>query len=143
MMIPLWRGSFDFAQDRFRHAPSKTALQPRYRTIHPLPQVVLPRYTSAVRVGLDMRRINAFGVGTYVRNVVRALAQLDSENEYFLIGPGNRQREFGDLPPNFVSVPLLEPAFPVARPPMAVGHSQNENKTRRPLIDNPERKLVE
>jgi glycosyltransferase involved in cell wall biosynthesis len=53
-----------------------------------------------------MRRINAFGVGTYVRNVVRALAGLDSESEYFLIGSGDRQRDFGDLPPNFISVPF-------------------------------------
>jgi glycosyltransferase involved in cell wall biosynthesis len=62
------------------------------------------RYTSRVRVAIDMRRIGAFGVGTYVRNVVRALAHIDTETEYLLIGGGERLREFGDLPPNFVPV---------------------------------------
>jgi len=47
-----------------------------------------------------------FGVGTYIRNVVRALGRLDRENKYLLIGPPAKVQEIGPLPPNFHSVPL-------------------------------------
>lgn len=60
-----------------------------------------------------MRRVSKFGVATYVRNIVRALARCDSQNQYRLIGPPSRLREFGELPPNFVPVPYaLEEASP-------------------------------
>ena len=49
-----------------------------------------------------------FGIGTYIRNVVRTLAGLDRENEYFLIGLPAKVGECGPLPPNFQSVPLAD-----------------------------------
>ena len=48
-----------------------------------------------------------FGVGTYTRNIVRALGRLDSESDYFLIGTPEKVAEIGSLPANFHSVPLL------------------------------------
>ena len=48
-----------------------------------------------------------FGVGTYTRNMVRALGRLDGEGKYFLIGPPEKVAEIGPLPPNFHAVPLL------------------------------------
>lgn len=48
-----------------------------------------------------------FGVGTYIRNVVRTLGRLDHENGYFLIGLPAKVEEIGVLPPNFQSIPLL------------------------------------
>jgi len=50
-----------------------------------------------------------FGVGTYIRNVVRTLGRLDRENEYLLIGPPPKVQEIGDLPPNFRTIPLEAP----------------------------------
>jgi glycosyltransferase involved in cell wall biosynthesis len=50
-----------------------------------------------------------FGVGTYTRNVVRALGRLDQVNDYCLIGAPQKVAEIGPLPPNFESVPLLAP----------------------------------
>ena len=47
-----------------------------------------------------------FGVGTYIRNVVRTLARLDRDGEYFLIGSPERVAECGTLPPNFHAVAL-------------------------------------
>ena len=47
-----------------------------------------------------------FGVGTYIRNVVRTLARLDRESKYFLIGLPAKVEECGPLPPNFQAVPL-------------------------------------
>lgn len=49
-----------------------------------------------------------FGVGTYTRNIVRALGRLDRENKYYLIGSPQKVSEIGPLPPNFHTVPLLE-----------------------------------
>ena len=48
-----------------------------------------------------------FGVGTYTRNIVRALGRLDSESKYFLLGPPEKVAEIGTLPANFQTVPLL------------------------------------
>ena len=47
-----------------------------------------------------------FGIGTYIRNVVRTLARLDRESKYFLIGLPAKVEECGPLPPNFHAVPL-------------------------------------
>ena len=47
-----------------------------------------------------------FGVGTYIRNVVRTLAQLDRESKYFLIGSPARVAECAPLPSNFHAVAL-------------------------------------
>jgi glycosyltransferase involved in cell wall biosynthesis len=62
-----------------------------------------------VKIAIDIRRITEFGIGTYTRNVVRALTRLDQESEYLLIGSPQRVEEMGRLPPNFQAVPLLEP----------------------------------
>ncbi len=47
-----------------------------------------------------------FGVGTYIRNVVRTLACLDRESTYFLIGSPEKVAECGVLPSNFKAVAL-------------------------------------
>ena len=47
-----------------------------------------------------------FGVGTYIRNVVRTLAHLDQDSQYFLLGSPGKFAECGLLPANFHSVAL-------------------------------------
>ena len=59
-----------------------------------------------MKVAIDIRRMTEFGVGTYIRNVVRTLAQLDRESKYFLIGSLDKVAECGGLPPNFHTVAL-------------------------------------
>ncbi len=59
-----------------------------------------------MKVAIDIRRMTEFGVGTYIRNVVRTLARLDRESKYFLIGSPTKVAECGPLPPNFHTVPL-------------------------------------
>jgi glycosyltransferase involved in cell wall biosynthesis len=61
----------------------------------------------SVKIAIDIRRMTEFGVGTYIRNVVRTLGRLDRENEFLLIGPPAKVEEIGALPPNFQAVPLL------------------------------------
>ena len=63
----------------------------------------------SVKIAIDLRRMTDFGVGTYIRNVVRTLGRLDRENKYLLIGPPGRVKELGPLPGNFHNVPLLAP----------------------------------
>ena len=58
-----------------------------------------------MRVAIDIRRINEFGVGTYTRNAIRTLARLDSCNEYFLLGIPGRLGDIEPLPDNFITVP--------------------------------------
>jgi glycosyltransferase involved in cell wall biosynthesis len=61
----------------------------------------------SVKIAIDIRRMTEFGVGTYIRNVVRTLGRLDRETKYLLIGSPAKVEEIGALPPNFHAVPLL------------------------------------
>ncbi len=64
--------------------------------------------TATVKIAIDIRRMTEFGVGTYTRNVVRALGRLDQSSEYFLLGSPRKRDEIGPLPKNFQVVPLTE-----------------------------------
>ncbi|MGA3209946.1 MAG: glycosyltransferase family 1 protein [Terriglobales bacterium] len=57
-----------------------------------------------MKIGIDIRHLPDFGVGTYIRNILCGLMHLDSTNEYCLIGDPVRAREIGDLPANFTVV---------------------------------------
>ncbi|MGA8618298.1 MAG: glycosyltransferase family 1 protein [Candidatus Sulfotelmatobacter sp.] len=63
----------------------------------------------SVKIAIDIRRMTEFGVGTYIRNVVRTLGRLDHQTTYFLIGSPTKVMEIGPLPPNFHAVPVAEP----------------------------------
>ncbi len=62
-----------------------------------------------MKIAIDLRRISDFGVGTYIRNVVRTLGRLDRDNQYFLIGSPESIREIGVLPESIHTVPLTHP----------------------------------
>lgn len=47
-------------------------------------------------------------MGTYIRNIVRALSRLDREHKYYLIGSPEKAREIGVLPANFHTVAFTE-----------------------------------
>ena len=38
-----------------------------------------------MRIAIDVRKINDFGIGTYLRNLIRHLPRFDSSNEYYLL----------------------------------------------------------
>jgi glycosyltransferase involved in cell wall biosynthesis len=54
-----------------------------------------------MRIAIDIRKINEFGVGTYIWNLVRNIAALDTRNEYYLVGSQRNFHELGPLPPNY------------------------------------------
>jgi len=62
-----------------------------------------------VRVGIDIRAISDFGVGTYIRNIVRTLARVDLADEFLLIGDAERNFDMSKLPSNFRPVALPAP----------------------------------
>lgn len=59
-----------------------------------------------MRIGIDIRAISDFGVGTYIRNIVRAVGMVDRDNEYLLIGDAERSFDMTRLPGNFRAVSL-------------------------------------
>lgn len=63
----------------------------------------------ALRIVLDTRRVADFGIGTYIRNLVRALARVDDHNQYKLITTEPSVPELTGLPDNFERVVFAEP----------------------------------
>src|SRR5205823_5874993 len=55
----------------------------------------------SLHIGIDVRRIHDFGVGTYIRNLVQALSGVDPHNHYTLIVSPANLRELPALPANF------------------------------------------
>ena len=55
----------------------------------------------ALRIAIDARRVKDFGIGTYIRNLIHALASLDNDNEYFLTARSGDVDDFKGLPANF------------------------------------------
>ena len=53
-----------------------------------------------LRIALDARRVSDFGIGTYIRNLICALARIDRENRYLLITAASAP-ELAELPENF------------------------------------------
>jgi len=54
-----------------------------------------------LRIVLDARRVRDFGIGTYIRGLVNALAVLDQTNEYILVSLPADVDSFPSLPSNF------------------------------------------
>ena len=57
-----------------------------------------------MRIAIDIRKINEFGIGTYIWNLVRNLAAIDLHNQYLLVGSNRNLHELGPLPPNFTQL---------------------------------------
>jgi glycosyltransferase involved in cell wall biosynthesis len=54
-----------------------------------------------LHIAIDVRRLRDFGIGTYIRNLTRALARLDRENRYTLVARAADLGELAGLGPNF------------------------------------------
>ncbi len=56
------------------------------------------------RIGIDARKLQDFGIGTYIRNLVRALAEIatvDFQARYVLLVRADDREQLADLPANF------------------------------------------
>src|SRR6266496_1418625 len=54
-----------------------------------------------LKIVIDVRRLRDFGIGTYIRNLVHALAGLDRVNRYELVSFAADKKLLSGLPPNF------------------------------------------
>ena len=61
-----------------------------------------------MRVAIDARKLHDFGIGTYIRNLLRQLARIDHDTEYVLLCRQSDLEVAAQLGPNFRSV--LEPS---------------------------------
>ena len=61
-----------------------------------------------MRVAIDARKLHDFGIGTYIRNLLRHLARIDRENEYVLLCQEPDMAVAATLGENFRAV--LEPS---------------------------------
>ncbi|MBL8242462.1 MAG: glycosyltransferase family 4 protein [Bryobacterales bacterium] len=52
-------------------------------------------------VAIDVRHLGDFGYGTYIRNLIRAIGELERELQFVLIARPGRVGELGPLPANF------------------------------------------
>ena len=52
-------------------------------------------------VAIDVRHLGDFGYGTYIRNLIRAMGELERELQFVLIAKAGGVGELGPLPPNF------------------------------------------
>jgi glycosyltransferase involved in cell wall biosynthesis len=57
-----------------------------------------------MKIAIDARKLRDYGIGTYVRNLVRHLAHLDRETTYFLFCDRGDEATLRDLAENFVPV---------------------------------------
>jgi glycosyltransferase involved in cell wall biosynthesis len=54
-----------------------------------------------LHIAIDARRIRDFGIGTYIRSLVHALACIDTKNRYTLVSGPSEVRTLAGLPENF------------------------------------------
>jgi glycosyltransferase involved in cell wall biosynthesis len=67
-----------------------------------------------VRIAIDARKYRDFGIGTYIRNLVRQLARIDQATDYVLLCKEQDQAELGAVGPNFRAVVETAPPYSVA-----------------------------
>ncbi len=63
-----------------------------------------------MRIAIDARKYRDFGIGTYIRNLVRQLARIDGTTEYVLLCKAQDHAELSAVGPNFRAV--VETAMP-------------------------------
>jgi glycosyltransferase involved in cell wall biosynthesis len=54
-----------------------------------------------VRIGIDARKLHDFGIGTYIRNLLRQLARLDQQTEFVLLSRSGDREALAALGENF------------------------------------------
>ena len=70
----------------------------------------LTEVLKPVRIAIDVRKLHDFGIGTYIRNLLRYLAQLDHTSEYVLICRPDDRAPIAAMAPNFT--PLVDRSKP-------------------------------
>ncbi len=69
--------------------------------------------STGATIVLDARRVADFGIGTYLRGLIGALARLDREHRYLLLAGGEGPEILPHLPGNFRWVDETSPGYSV------------------------------
>ena len=65
-------------------------------------------------IAIDARKVGDFGIGTYTRELIRHLAEIDSENRYVLfVRTAQGRAALADLPENFQIVQHRSPVYSI------------------------------
>ncbi len=67
-----------------------------------------------MRIGIDARKLYDFGIGTYIRNLLRQLARLDRDTEFVVLARPADCNAVGSLGENFRAVPESAANYSVA-----------------------------
>ncbi len=62
-------------------------------------------------IGIDARKVQDFGIGTYIRNLILGLAEVDRENSYVLLTSREGKKSLSDLPGRFHIVVERSPVY--------------------------------
>ena len=65
-------------------------------------------------IGIDARKIQDFGIGTYVRNLILALARIDHDNRYVLLAKPADREGLAGLPESFTVAVESSPVYSLA-----------------------------
>jgi glycosyltransferase involved in cell wall biosynthesis len=71
-------------------------------------------YDRGVRIGIDARKLRDFGIGTYIRNLLRHLARLDRDTEFVILARPFDCSALASLGQNFRIVPEAAANYSVA-----------------------------
>jgi glycosyltransferase involved in cell wall biosynthesis len=74
----------------------------------------VPWYDPAVRIGIDARKLHDFGIGTYIRNLLRQLARLDQHTEFVVLCRPEDREALAALGENFRPVPETAGNYSIA-----------------------------
>jgi glycosyltransferase involved in cell wall biosynthesis len=67
-----------------------------------------------VRIGIDARKLHDFGIGTYIRNLLRQLARLDRQTEFVVLCRPADCEALASLGENFRAVPETSGNYSIA-----------------------------
>ena len=67
-----------------------------------------------MRIAIDARKLHDFGIGTYIRNLMKYLALLDQDTEYVLLCRPQDAKAIQALGPNFRPLPLSSKPYSVS-----------------------------
>ena len=66
-----------------------------------------------MRIAIDARKLRDYGIGTYVRNLLRQLSHVDKATEYVVLCGGGDCEVVSELGSNFRAVPETSPGYSV------------------------------
>lgn len=66
-----------------------------------------------LRIAIDARRIRDFGIGTYIRNLLAGMGEIDPEDRFYVVVNEGDQSELPDLPATFEPLEYKQPRYRV------------------------------